>query len=224
MKIKFVLLVASVVLLSSCERENSSDVNQDRIYTIYSLVYDADQDVTYARAWFKFGNTLGTLLELTQPSYVSFNNENLGFQNAFAYYEKRMSGIVASGTFHWEDYDGNKFDNTIGITAIAFPEALTEIEGSSSFELSWEGEPIAEKSYVAVTINGDFEGDGTILWEKAVGSTSITIPKTELDKLPKNLPATFWIEYGHNPDLAQTTGAGGELYGKYRVSKEIMIK
>lgn len=224
MKIKFVLLVAFVVFFSSCERENSSDVNQDRIFTIYGLVYEANQDVTYARAWFRFGHALGTLLELTQPSYVRFNTENLGFQNAFAYYEKRMSGKVASGTFHWEDYDGNKFENAITITSIAFPSALTEIEGGKSFELSWEGSPIAEDSYVAVTINGDFEGDGTIIWEKAVGSTSITIPKSELEKLPKNLSATFWLEYGYNPELAQTTGAGGEIYGKYRISKEIMIK
>ncbi|HBH48606.1 MAG TPA: hypothetical protein DDX98_08195, partial [Bacteroidales bacterium] len=92
MKPLFIPFLILALLFVSCEREDSADVNQDRIYTIYSLVYEADQDITYARAWFQFGSAVGTLLELSEPSNVSFNDQRLSFQNAFAYYEKSLPG------------------------------------------------------------------------------------------------------------------------------------
>ena len=224
MKTKTLLLAIITFAFASCEREDSADVNQDRIYTIYNLVYEADQDVTYARTWFRFGSATGTLLELTKPSYISFNDQNLSFMNALAFYEKKMTGIIDEGSFYWEDYEGVGFENSVSIKEIAFPRAVTEINGDSSFELVWEGQELGFDEYVAVAINGDFEGDATIHFEKGMGSTSITIPKTSLEQLPKNKLATFWLELGYSPFLQQETSAGGEIHGKYRVSKEIMIK
>jgi hypothetical protein len=220
------ILLLSVVLIafSSCERESSADVNQDRIYTIYSLVYEEGQDITYARAWFRFGSATGTLLELAEPSFVECNDQLLGFKNALAYYEKSFAGQVSQATFHWENIDQVAFENTVSIQAIAFPESLTEINGDEAYSLEWDGPALGSDDYVAVAINGDFEGDATLHTESTSGSTSIVIPKTALDKLPKNQNATFWLEYGINPDLDESTEAGGEIYGKYRVSKEIMIK
>jgi hypothetical protein len=224
MKPLFIPFLILALLFVSCEREDSADVNQDRIYTIYSLVYEADQDITYARAWFRFGSAVGTLLELSEPSNVSFNDQRLSFQNAFAYYEKSLPGKTMSGSFFWEDYDGLQFNNAVSMKEIDFPSDLTEISQDQSFELFWEGMPLKNDEYVAVAINGNFEGDASIIWERGNGSQSIAIPKSQLEKLPVDQPATFWLEFGYNPPLAQATGAGGEIYGKYRVSKTIMIR
>lgn len=224
MKTKILALVATVILFASCESEMSSDVNQDRIFTKYILVYESELDVTYARAWFNFGKETGTPLELSDPSYVSFNDKDLDFQRTFAFYEDELSGFVSNGTFHWEDIDGNGYNNSIEITEVDFPNDLTEIDGSQSFELFWEGKALDNDEYVAVVINGDFEGDLTGIIEDSKGSTSIVIPKSNLENLPKNMEATFWLEFGNNPELSQRTSAGGKIFGKYRVKKEIMIK
>lgn len=224
MKTKILALVAITILFASCESELSSDVNQDRIFTKYILVYEGEQDVTYARAWFNFGKETGTPLELADPSYVSFNDQELDFQRTFAFYEDLHQGFVSSGTFYWEDIDGKKFNNSIEITEVDFPEDLSEIDGNQSFELTWQGKALGDDEYVAVVINGDFEGDLSGIIEDSKGSTSIVIPKTNLENLPKDQKATFWLEFGNSPELTNKTGAGGKIFGKYRVKKEIMIR
>ena len=80
-----IFTIASVYFFSSCERESSSDVNQDRIYALYEVVYNQTQDISYARASFFFGSITGTKLELADPSYVKFNDTPLGFKEALAY-------------------------------------------------------------------------------------------------------------------------------------------
>jgi hypothetical protein len=137
---------------------------------------------------------------------------------------KSLPGKTMSGSFFWEDYDGLQFNNAVSMKEIDFPSDLTEISQDQSFELFWEGMPLKNDEYVAVAINGNFEGDASIIWERGNGSQSIAIPKSQLEKLPVDQPATFWLEFGYNPPLAQATGAGGEIYGKYRVSKTIMIR
>lgn len=224
MKSKILSIIAVVIFFASCDSELSSDVNQDRIFTKYILVYDSEQDMTYARAWFNFGKETGTHLELSDPSYVSFNGNNLEFQRTLAYYEDEMAGLVSSGTFHWEDTDSKAFDNSIELTPIAFPSVLTEIDGNKSFTLKWDGDALGDNEYVAVVINGEFEGDLFGIYEDGKGSNSIVIPKSELSDLPKNKEATVWMEFGSHPDLTEETGAGGKIIGKYRVMKKIMIK
>lgn len=224
MKIKIVSIIFFAILFASCESELSSDVNQDRIFTKYILVYESEQDITYARAWFNFGKETGTALELADPSYVSFNNKNLEFQRTLAFYEDELAGFTSSGTFLWEDTEGMRYENSIEITEIAFPDNLTEIDGSKSFELEWEGKTLGEDEYVAIAINGNFEGDFFGIIEDGEGSSSIVLPKSELEDLPKNQLATFWMEFGYNPELLEETSAGGKIFGKYRVKKEIMIK
>ena len=47
-------LLGITLMATACQTENSADVNQDRIYTQYELFYNANEDITYARAWFRF--------------------------------------------------------------------------------------------------------------------------------------------------------------------------
>ena len=74
---KFILLIiisTTIVYFSSCEKEPPSSINQDRIFTIYELYYNANADITYARATFKYGNSAGSLMQLNDGS-VSFGVE-----------------------------------------------------------------------------------------------------------------------------------------------------
>lgn len=77
-----------MLLAASCKRESSGDVNQKRIFTQYELFYNENEDITYARAWFRFGHETGTLLELSSPSIVTFEGDKLSFNGVLASREK----------------------------------------------------------------------------------------------------------------------------------------
>ena len=98
-KLRLPLLLAFVLILSACAREESVNVNQDSIFVEYRLVYDGNQDKTFARATFRFGGATGTLLELSDPATITFDGEVLTWNPLLAYYEKEYAGVVNGGLF-----------------------------------------------------------------------------------------------------------------------------
>jgi hypothetical protein len=215
------LSLSAFYFMTSCARENSDDVNQDRIYCEYELSYNANEDKTYARAIFKFGNALGTLLELTSPSEVRFNGDLLTFKSALAYYEKDYAGFTQSGTFTWKDTDGNEFSNTISIVPIDYPAALDTIPRSGAYELFWVGDSLSANQSVILTANGVLEGDAQIFTQTNLNSKSIILPANQLQILGKG-QGTLWMDRMYSPGLQQQTSAGGKITGKYRpVNKQV---
>lgn len=217
----FYLFFAAIsVLFFSCNRETSDSVNQDKIYTEYELFYEANQDVTYARATFKFSNIIGTKLELSDPSNVTFNGEQLAWQDALAYYELRMQGKVRSGTFVWEDTEGNSYSNQISIREIDFPNQFGPIAKGSSYEFIWQGDSLKEGETVTLTMNADYEGDGRIVTENDLNAISLIIPQNYLDQMATGT-VDCWIErfYKITPPL-DATSAGGFIQGRYRAANQ----
>ncbi len=216
MKLSQILsLLVVAVLLSSCEREPSASVDQDKIFTDYELFYNANLDKTYARATFRFSNLLGTQLELSDPSEVTFNGDVLTFRSALAYYEKEMAGFVESGTFRWSDIDGLVFTNAIQINTIAYPSMLDTIQRNASYEIIWEGAELVPKEIVTVTVNGENEGDAQIFLAADIGMEGIILSKSKLEKVGQG-PGTIWMDRSYIPDLQEATSAGGRRIGRYR--------
>ena len=217
-KIILFLVVLAVMSLkfSGCKTENSEDVNQDRIFTVYELFYNANEDVTYANARFRFGNVTGTLLELSDPSFVEFNGQQLDYKPALAFYQLKMAGYIDSGMFHWEDTDGKAFENTIKIHEIFHNDTITAIDKDAAYEYFWKGDPLAADETATLTINGKFEGDARIFVNNSLGSKSIILQKNKIEQLPANEKATLWLDRTYQPDLTEKTGAGGLIFGKYR--------
>src|SRR5262245_21459177 len=90
--IALLTILSTFMSLSSCKKEDSDDVNQDKIYAEYELFYDKNTDKTYASAVFKFSNALGTNLQLTSPSEVKFNSDVIPWDPVFSYYRKEYAG------------------------------------------------------------------------------------------------------------------------------------
>ncbi len=217
-KTAIILGLASAIamfIVTSCARENSEDVNQDRIYCEYELFYNANEDKTYARAIFKFGNALGTLLELTDPSVVKFNGNELTFKTALAYYEKDYAGFIQSGTFEWTDADGNTFTNSISLTQIGFPTGMDTISRNAAYELFWVGDSLSANHSVIVTANGENEGDAQIFTQTNLNSKSIIFPLNQLQQIGQGT-GTLWMDRYYKPELTQKTSAGGVIRGIYR--------
>ncbi len=217
MKSTFVLLIAAVMLLSvSCQRESSDSVDQTKIYTEYHLVYDANTDITYARAVFKFSNITGTQLELVAPAEVKFNNELLAFNQTFAYYEKQLTGFVSGGTFVYKDLDNNTFTNTItGVKTIGFPTSLDTIHKTGSYQMTWVGDSIVTGEGVTVSIDGLYENDVQVFYTNLVNSKSITMPLNKLQLLATGA-ATIYMQRDITLTIQQATSAGGYVKGVYK--------
>jgi len=81
MKRLFYLMFGAGLLMTSCAKEDSSFVNQNKVYCDYELFYNQNEDKTHAVARFRFGGATGTLLELTDSTgaSVSFNGETLPY-------------------------------------------------------------------------------------------------------------------------------------------------
>jgi len=212
----YILFSAFLLIFVSCQRESSEDVNQDKIYTEYSLVYDANTDITYARALFKFSNITGTQLELKAPAEVKFDNDILAFNQTLAYYEKQYVGVKTGGTFTYKDLDNNTFTNTItGVKSIGFPTGLDSIHKSSSYQMVWVGDSLITGEGVTVTINGINEGDAQIFYTNSVNANSITFPLNKLQLLGTG-SGTMFMQRDITKTLQQATSAGGYIKGVYK--------
>ncbi len=214
----FLILLSVAIGLSftGCDSEESDTVDQDKIYTQYLLYYNENKDVTYARAWFKFSDQLGEHLELVSPSKVTFNGDQLPWQETLSYYEKEYAGFVSSGTFKWTDTDGNTYTNKISTdTTRSLPASIDTIPRNSSYTLTWSGSSLGQNESIQVNIDGENEGDTKIFNEDDSGSTNIVLPKDDLQDIGHG-PGEMKVDWRSNPELKEKTSAGGWIKGRYR--------
>lgn len=211
----FATLIMGLTLTTSCEREPSDAVDQDKIFTEYELYYNANEDKTYARATFKFSNALGTKLELVDPDAILFDGDVLTWKPALAFYEKEIAGLQSNGTFTWTDNDGNTFTNSIEIISIAYPDNLDTIGRDAAYDLLLNGEPLSENQSFTLTANGENEGDAQVFFTDDIGATNIILEKNLLEQIGAG-PGTLFLDRRNTPALSEQTSAGGILTGRYR--------
>lgn len=216
-RIALIITVIStlIFIFIACERENSSDVNQDRIYALYEIYYDKAEDVSYARASFFFGSITGTKLQLSSPSNVKFNNVEMGFKNALAYYETSNAGFIEQGTFVWTDLDGNSFTNIATVKTIDLPENMDTITKGQAYELTWIGEPLGSDENVWVFINGQMENDEVNAYQTTPGATKVILTATQTNKLSVGTNQIF-IQRRNNTEAQEKTSAGAKCAGIYK--------
>lgn len=210
------ILLGTLLFLSSCKKEDSSDVNQDKIYAEYELYYDANQNKTYASAVFKFSNALGTNLQLTAPSYIRFNGDTIPYAPVFAYYRKEYAGQINSGTFVFATTDGTLYTNTVSLPSSISNPAVDTISKSNSFTYPWIGNAVAANESVGLTIAHTANAAYfKYFLQLTVGANDLVLGAADLNYLPVG-PATCSIERTKETSASATTSAGGRARGKYR--------
>ncbi len=213
-----IVFAAALFVFSSCERENSSDVNQDRIYVNYEMVYNQSADITYARASFFFGGITGTKLELSDPSKIICNNQLLRFKSALAYYEKEFEGFIDSARYIFTDTDMNSFLNEIYINEIGLPEHPDTIIKGNSFTLDFIGEPLAQEESILIYIDGILEDDFINVYQNTSGATSIIIPANQTNRLSVGTN-TIYLRRKTEITPQETSSAGASCSGIYQTKK-----
>jgi hypothetical protein len=214
----------TVLFFANCQRETSDNVNQDKIWAEYTLHYDANQDITYARAVLKFSNATGTLLELKSPAEVRFEGDILSFKPALAYYEKQITGFVSEGTFQYVDFDNDTFANEVKIlSSIEFPTLLDSLSISKVYEMFWIGDSLGSNEAVSVFIKGTKQNDLQTIITNNQYAKSIIFPLNKLQNLGTGAGLmTMHREY--RITLQQATSAGGNRVGNYRaLDRQVVI-
>lgn len=211
------------VLLASCAKDKSSNVNQDSIYSIYELNYNASTDKTVARATFRFGGPTGTLLELEDPAVARFNGDQLLYSALLGSHSKEYAGFTNSGTFTYVDVDNNTFTNASSTLVPIGAPSLTTLSNANAYTYTWTGAPIAANETVTLTIDGTQQNNIEIISSSQVGATELIIPASKLQNIGLGT-ATFLLVRSHNRlTVDQGTTEGGRMATNYSVIHSVDI-
>lgn len=226
LKLQFIIpLVFIAAVITSCTKEESKDVSQDKIYAEYELFYDKNQDKTYASAIFKFSNVLGTQLQLTAPSEIKCNGDIIPYDPVFAYYRKEYAGMVTTGTFVFKDTDGKVYTNVISNIKTITNPVIDTISKSSSYTYTWVGDALATKESAAITVANAANGVYfQYFYQNTVGSTNFVMGASNLNNLPTGM-AVCHLERTIEKAAGSVTSAGGKIRGKYKaLNTNVYIK
>lgn len=208
--------VMAVLFFTACKREESINIDQNRIYSSYTYVYDADQNRSTMSATFRLDNSGGKKLQLTYPARVDFNGEGLTWRGGLGYYQLTSYGNANGGQFNYHDLDNNKFSNGVDqLAAIELPFGITSISQNGNFFLPWQGAPLASGETIRVKITA---GTSRTFTTSQVGTNHIVLNQNSLAALtPGN--ATIQIERESYGNLEQSNLSGGRITSTYKSRK-----
>ena len=223
MKKLLILPVLALALLFSCAKEQSQNVNQDSIYSIYELFYNQENDISTARATFRFGGPTGTLLQLNDPAKVTFEGDELLYKAATGVHKKEYAGFANSGTFVYKDLDSNTFTNaTTILDTIAFP-MIDTISNAGAFTFTWVGNPIAANETVTLTIDGTQQNNFEVFTTIVNGNTQLILPANKLQNLGVGTATCTLMRAYNKASVDQGTSKGGRVAYWYTTKKDIFI-
>lgn len=219
------LSIFSILTFLSCKKENSEDVNQDKIYAEYELFYDKNQDKTYASAIFKFSNALGTQLQLTSPSEVKFNTDVIPYDPVFAYYRKEYAGLVTTGTFTFKDVNGLVHTNSVNLSKIITNPTIDTIRRTGAYNYAWVGDSVITNETVGLVIGNNVNTlNFQVFVQNTINSKNLVLSLSQLNQLPVGMSYTQ-LDRTTETTAPDVTSAGGKIRGKYRaLNKNLYIK
>lgn len=179
MKKLFYLTLGAGLLLASCAKEDSADVNQDKIYTEYELFYNQNQDKTHALAQFHFGGPTGTLLELDSAgANVTFNGTTMPYSAVWGAHHLEFAGNITSGTFSYTNSNGTVYTNSLpatGAESINYPIGFDTIVKSQAETFAWAGTALAANQHINMFVGSWTWGNDALLYTDALGATDFVM-------------------------------------------------
>ncbi|MGV6862054.1 MAG: hypothetical protein ACWA41_09795 [Putridiphycobacter sp.] len=214
------LLGLALLSIVACQKEDSSDVNQDKIYCDYELFYNKNSDKTHAVAKFKFGGPTGTILELTDSTSasVTFNGDVLPYEPLYAGHHKEYAGKLTTGTFVYTNTEGTVFTNTVPTgDTIAFPAGFDTITKSSAQTLTWVGNALVANERASFYIGTPSWGEDALFSQDDLGATDMVLGVTQKSNLTLG-SATLVMDRVMATDITEGTSEGGRIRYRYRGS------
>lgn len=212
-----------LVVLTSCNKGDVDQFEQDRIYGSYELYYDTDVGLTYQNATFRLDSSTGIKVQLADDANVYFEGNRLSWVASLGGYQRSDSGIIASGEFEYIDLDGNPFTNSVSINLINYPIITDTVDRSEDYVLTWSGDALAANESVRLSVS-DANSDTKIFEVNITGSGSITADSVNLKELAAG--ASVWsLDRIYSPPISNATPAGGDISGIFRpISQVVYLK
>lgn len=215
-KINLIMLAALSFLMLSCDKEDSADVNQDKIYAVYELFYNKNTDKTTAICRLRFGGPTGTLLEATGNAGVTFNGDVMPYSILYSGHAKEYAGLISSGTFVYTNVDGVARTNSApSMDLISFPSSFTSITKSSANTLTWVGNALGANERAEFFIGTPEWGQDALFFATGQGSTNIVLGVNQLANVSEG-NATCILDRVNEVVATQVTEEGGVSRSRYR--------
>ena len=224
-KLVYGMLGAILLLAASCAKEDSSDVNQNKIYCDYELFYNQNEDKTHAVARFRFGGPTGTLLELTDTSgaYVTYNGDTLAYNGWYGGHHKEYAGQIEGGSFTYTNTNGTTYVNEVPTgEAIAFPAEFDSIQKGIAETFVWEGTALSENQHVGLFVGSWTWGEDALFFTDADGATDIVMGVTQKEDLALGT-STVYMDRSTAKDIDEGTLEGGRIRYKYRCTNATVM-
>ena len=212
-----------ILFFTSCQREESINIDQNRIYTEYAFTYDSEKGQSIMGASFRLDNNGGKRIELSYPARIAFDGENMSYRRAFGDYQLKRTGSMTNGSFIYTDLDGNVYENSINsVRPIELPFGLTRINRNGNFFLPWIGDALQPGETVTVIIDPQGEGSNRTFTTSSTGATHIVLEEFKLRQIEPGF-AKIEILREHSHSLTSTPLSGGRMEVKYK-SREVNIE
>ncbi len=224
-KLFYLTLCAAGLGLTSCEHEDSSDVNQDKIYCEYELFYNQNEDKTHAIARFRFGSATGTILELTDSSgaFVLYNGDTLPYNTIWSAHHAEYAGNITGGTFSYTNTEGTVYNNTVPSgAAVSYPAGFDTIQKSVAENLTWGGTALGADEHVSIFVGSAAWSDDALFYSEDDGATTIVMGVTQKANLALG-SATVYMDRGTNKVVTEGTSEGGIIKATYRCTNATVM-
>ena len=183
------LLLIFTIIYSGCpDPVESTDVDQTKIYQIYSAEYDAEFLDVISTAEFRMNTSSGSFVKLTGNSYVKLNDQTMSEQNFLNYlnYVYHLTNSANLNTYKWEykNGSGTVFTNetnlsTVVITLQNIPDTIHKTQ---NYTFSWN-KAIAAGETVTLELSYS-DSVLTSIRSTATGTTSVVISSSTFQQYP----------------------------------------
>lgn len=183
------------MFIQSC-KEETVDIDQNRIFTSYSVSFNSDVNKTSVTASFtldKQSESSIDQLKLKHPACIKYAGKELLFNENTRSYEKEFLG-EKEGTFEYSNTDGVKLYNSSSIPSyVEFLELADSVNLYQDFYIEWEGDTKSAGENIEIlvynidsgksfTVNDFTENtvyiDGSDLESNGPGTTIISITRS----------------------------------------------
>lgn len=209
----------AVLFFTACKREESVNIDQNRIYSTYEHEYNADNNRSTMTAVFRMDNSGGRKIELSYPARVDFNGDGLSWRGALGSYQVTSNGLLSGGKFNYHDLDDNTYSNDVPeMTETELPFGITSISKSGNFFLPWNGPALKAGETIRVKISA---GTTRTFTTTSAGATHIILNQNQLAGLTEG-NGTIQIERESYANLISSNLSGGRITSTYK-SRRVFI-
>lgn len=214
---------ATIALLYGCgstEVANSADVNQNKIHQWYSVDIDADFGSAKAESQFRFGGSLGTTLDLSDPSGVTCNGNNMNGEAAFLrghVYSIKVDASTTDFTFEYVNNDEESFTNSVHLEPISLDLVPASINAQEGGEITWAGAAVSDNETVTLHLTND--QSSTSFSTSTMGATSVAITPEFMKDFKGGVTSVYLVRYV-NKACDESADEGGTISATYTSSKQ----